>query len=99
MGRTYSLSRLVDDLEVLAGLEADRPAGGNAHLGSCAWIAAHAGLPGFYGEDTEAAQFDTVALGQSPLHGLEYGVNRGLCLDSGKSGTFDDTLNKILLNQ
>jgi hypothetical protein len=90
---------LVDEVEIFSGLEANGLSGGDADLGASARIAAHAGLSGFDGEDAEAAQLDTVALGQSPLHGFEDGVNGGLGLDPGKSGAFDDTLNEILLNQ
>ena len=80
---------LVENLQVFAGLEANCFAGGDGDLGAGARIATDAGFAGLYGEDAEAAQFDTVAIAERLLHGFEDSVYGGLCLGSGKAGALN----------
>ncbi len=89
---------LVDDVELLAGLEADGFAGCDGDFGAGAWIAAYAGLAGLYGKDAETAEFDAVAFDEALLHGFEDGVDCSFCFGPDQPGTFDDTLNEILLD-
>ena len=60
-------------LEVLAGLEADRPARRNPGLHASPRVAADAALAGLHLEDPEASQLDPFAFHQGVLHGLEDG--------------------------
>ncbi len=96
----YSLfpAVLVEELEVLAWLEADGLAGGDGDLGAGAGVAADAGLAGLDGEDAEAAELDAVAFGEGALHGFEDGVDGGLGLDAREPGAFDDPENEVLLD-
>ncbi len=93
------LSSLVEDLEILAGLEAHGLAGGNGDLGAGAGVAAYAGLAGLDGEDAEAAELDAVALAEGGLHGFKDGVHGGLGLGAGETGALDYSLDEILLDQ
>src|SRR5690606_1558276 len=63
---------LPDILEVLAGLEADGPAGRNADFLTSPRVAADAPLPGLHLEDAEPAQLDAVAALHGEPHGIEY---------------------------
>jgi hypothetical protein len=90
---------LIDELKVFAGLEADGLAGGDAHLGTGARVAADAGLSRLYGEHAKAAQLDAVTVGERGLHGLEDGIDGRLSLDAWKPCAFNDPLNEILLDQ
>jgi hypothetical protein len=88
----------VEEVEVLAGLEADGFAGDDADLGAGAGVATDAGLAGLDGEDTEAAQLDAVSGDHALLHAVEHGVDGGLGLGSWQAGAFDDLLNQILFD-
>jgi hypothetical protein len=84
---------LVERLEILAGLEANRLAGGDGDLGTCARIASYTGFAGLDGEDAEAAQLDTIAVAQSVLHRFKNSVHGGLCLRPWKACAFNYPLN------
>src|SRR5690349_19400590 len=62
--------------QVLAGLEADRLAGGNAHLGARAGVTADPLLARLHLEDAEPAQFDPLAAAHRFLHGVENRLDR-----------------------
>ena len=85
-------------MKLFARLEANCLARGNRNFSTCSGIAANAGFAWFYGEDTEAAQFDAVARDEGLLHAVEDGVNCRLCFGSRQSGTLNNPLYKILLN-
>jgi hypothetical protein len=89
---------LVHQVELFAGLEADGLAGCDGDLGTGAGIASDAGFAGFYREDAETAQFYTVTLPESGLHGVEDYVDSGFRFGARESCTFDHSLNQILLD-
>ena len=93
------LASLFEDVQVFSRLEADGLAGRDRDLGAGAGISSDAGLPGFDGEDPEAAQLDTIALGEGLLHGLEDGIDGRFGLGAYESGPFNDTLDEILFDQ
>ena len=89
---------LVDDVEFLAGLETYSLAGRDGDFGAGSRVAAYAGLAGLYSEDAKAAEFDAVALDQALFHRFEDGIDRRFGFGPDEPGTFDDTLNEILLD-
>lgn len=99
-GMTWvSRDALVEQVEVLAGFEADGFTGGDGDFGTGAGVAADAGFAGFDGEDAKAAQLDAVARGQRVLHRLKDGIDGGFRLDARQSGALYNTLNKVVLDQ
>jgi hypothetical protein len=90
---------LFENVEVFAGLEADGFAGGDGDLCAGAGVASDAGFTRLDGEDTEAAEFDAVALCEGLLHGFEDGVHGGLGLGSNQSCAFYHSLNEVLFDQ
>ncbi len=90
---------LVEEVKFFAGLEANRLAGSDADLGAGPGIAADAGLAGLDGEDAESPKFNAFAGDKGLLHALEDGIDGRLCLGPRESGTFNDSLNEILLDQ
>ena len=58
------LGGLFEDVEVFAGFEADRFAGGDGDFGAGAGVSADAGFAGLDGEDAESAELDAVAFGR-----------------------------------
>jgi len=85
-------------MQLFAGLEADRLAGGDGDLGTRSWVAAYAGLARFYGKNAESAKLNAVARDEGRLHALEDCVYCGLCFRSWQAGTLNNPLYKILLN-
>jgi hypothetical protein len=85
-------------MEFFAGFESDGFAGCDGDFGTSPGIAADACFTGFYGEDTEAPQLDTVACNEGLFHAVEDSVNRSLCFDTWQAGTLNNPLYKILLN-
>jgi hypothetical protein len=77
------LTKLIEDLEVFAGLEADGFARGDGDLGAGARVAADAGLAGLDSEDAEAAELDAVSFAEGGLHGFKDAVHGGLGLGAG----------------
>src|SRR5712692_6979124 len=90
---------LLQGLQLLARLEANRLARRDSHLGAGARVAANAGLAWTDVEDAEAAQFDTLALRQRPLHGFEHSLNShfGFCFRD--AGSVDHFVDNIELDQ
>src|ERR1035438_9186263 len=86
---------LLDRLQFLARLKANRFAGGNIDLGAGARVASNAGLARPHGEDAEAAQLDAIAARQRLLHALKYGFHRGFGLGLGDTGLGDDFVDQI----
>jgi len=100
--RRFEVARdrdLVQQVQLLAWLEADGFSWRDADLGAGSGIAPDAGLAGFDGENAEAAEFDSVAGYQRLFHALEDGIHGSFCLGPRKPGTFDDALDEILLDQ
>jgi hypothetical protein len=85
-------------MKFLAGLEADRLAGCDGHLGTGARVSSHASLAGLDGEDAEAAELDAITFYQALLHGFEDGVHGCFSLGANQSGTFYYSLNQILFD-
>ena len=86
-------------MKLLARLEADGLAGGDADLGAGPRIAADASLSGLDGEDAETAEFNPIAGHQCLLHAFEDGIDGSFRLGPGKPGPFNDALDEILLDQ
>jgi hypothetical protein len=93
------LCGLVHLVKVFARLEAYSLAGRDADLGASSRVAADAGFARLDGKDAEASQLDAFAGDQGLLHASKDGVDRTLRLRSGKSGTLDDPLDKVLFDQ
>lgn len=89
----------VECVEVFARFETDGAAWGDADFGSCARVAADAGFAGPDVEDSEAAEFYAVSLGERPFETFEYGFDGGLGFDAGQSGTLNYLMYDVLLNQ
>ena len=89
----------VDGVQFLAGLEADRFAGRDADLGSCAGIAADSGFAGADAEDAKPAQFDALTGCQSLLEALEDRIHCGFGLGARQTRALDDVMDDVLLNQ
>jgi hypothetical protein len=92
------LRRLVQQVELFTGLEADCLARSDGDFGAGARIAADAGFARLDGKDAEAAKFDAITGDKSLLHAFEDGVYRSLCFGSWQAGAFNNPLYKILLN-
>src|SRR5947209_11562391 len=85
-------------LQVLAGLEADRLAGGDGHLDAGLGIAPHALLAVAHLEDAEAAQLDPLAVAEGVLHGLDDGVDGLRRLHPGYVRDFRDAVDDVRLD-
>src|ERR1700681_1282041 len=85
-------------LQVLAGLEADRLAGGDGHLDAGLGIASHALLAVADLEDAEAAKLDALAVAESDLHGLDDGVDGLRRLHPGNVCDFRDAVDDVRLD-
>src|SRR5690242_6567236 len=90
--------RLIDGLQLLAGLEAHRLAGRDVHLGAGTRVTADAGLARAYVEDAKASQFNAVAVGKSFLHALKDGFHRQLGLGLGDAGLVDHFVDNVQLD-
>lgn len=90
---------LLEDVKILARLEAYSLARSDADLSPGTRIASDTCLAGLDGKNAKATQFDAFAFDETLFHRLEDGVDRGFRLGSNESSAFDDTLNEILLDQ
>src|SRR5450432_1502733 len=90
---------LLQRLQLLARLEADRLAGRDGNLGAGTRVAADAGLTGLYVEDAEAAQFNAVALFQRFLHGFKDRFHCHFGLSFGDAGPVHDLVDDVQLDQ
>ncbi len=97
--RRSKLLGLLQNVQIFAGLEADRFAGRDGDFGSGARVPAHAGLARFDGEDPETAEFDAIPFGERLLHGLENGIDGRLGLGTDEPGPFHHALDEILFDQ
>src|SRR5579883_31534 len=99
MNQRRSGAGLLQRLQLLAGLEAHGLSWGNRNLRAGARIAPDAGLARFDVEDAETPQFDAVALFESFLHRLEYGLHRHFGLRFRDAGPVDDLVDDVQLDQ
>lgn len=90
---------LLKRLEFLAGLEAHGFAGRDGDFCARTRIAADAGFTGFHGKDAEAAEFDPVAMFQSPFHFFKHGLHGHFGLGLGDTGLVDHFVDDIELDQ
>ena len=89
----------VEQVQFLAGLEADRFAGSDADLSPGPRIAPDARLARPDVEDPEAAQLDPLAIGERLLERLEYGIDGRLGLVALQAGTLNHLVNDVLFYQ
>jgi hypothetical protein len=89
----------MERVQLFAWLEADSFAGGYAHFGSGAGIAADTGFAGADTEDAKSAQFNALAGGQGLLQAFEDGIHRSLCLGSRETRALDYMMDDVLFNQ
>jgi hypothetical protein len=86
-------------VKFLTGLEPYGLAGSDADFGAGAGIAANAGFAGADVEDTKAAEFNSLPLGERALQSLEYRVDSGLGLIALQAGAFNHLVNDVLFYQ
>ena len=86
-------------MQLFTRLEADRFARGDGYLGAGSRIASDARLARTDIEDPKPPQLDPFAAGQSFLQALEDGVHSSLGLHARQTGTLDDVMDNVLLNQ
>ncbi len=91
--------RLLQGLQLLAGLKAHGLAGRNRDFGAGARVSANPGLTRLYVEYTEAAQLDSVALFEGLFHGFEDRLNGHFRFGLGNAGFIDNFVNDIQLDQ
>lgn len=84
--------------QVLAWLEADGLAGGNAHFRAGAGISTDAFLPWLHLEDPKAAQLYPLAAAHRFLHGIQNGLDGNHRPDAGDIGYPGDIINDIGLD-
>lgn len=90
---------LTEVVEVFAGLEPHGFAGGDADFCPGARVPSDAGFAWADVEDSESAQLDAVAGGESLLQAFKDGFDGGFGFDAGQSGTLDYLMYDVLLNQ
>jgi hypothetical protein len=86
-------------MQLLARLEANGFAGGNADLGAGTGVAANSGFTGADAENAKSAQFDALACGESLLETLEDHIHRGFSLGAGKARALDYMMDYVLFDQ
>lgn len=89
----------VEQMQFLAGLEADCFARRDTHLGAGTRIAPNAGFARPNIEDAEAAQFDSLPFGKRSFQGFEDRVHRRFSLIPLQPGTLNHLMNNVLFNQ
>ena len=90
---------LVQQVQFFARLETDGLSGSDADFSAGTGVSSNACFARLDVEDAKAAEFDAVVCSERLLHGFEDGVDGGFCLDAGQSGTVNDALNEVLLDQ
>ena len=90
---------LTEVVEVFAGLEPYGFSGGDADFCPGARVASDAGFTRADVEDSESAQLNAVAGGESLLQAFKDGFDGGFGFDAGQSGTLDYLMYDVLLNQ
>jgi len=88
----------IDGVKFFSGLKANSFTWRDADFGTRAGVSADTGFAGAHAEDTEAAKFDTIAVGQSFFESFENGVDGCLGLGAGKTGSFNYLVDNILFN-
>ena len=83
------MTELLEQVKLLAWLEAHGLSGSDGDLSPGARIAADSGLAGLDGEDAKASEFDAVATAQGLLHRFKNGVHGGFCLGPWKAGALN----------
>jgi flavin reductase (DIM6/NTAB) family NADH-FMN oxidoreductase RutF len=91
--------RLLQRLQLLAGLEPHRFSGRDGDFRSGTGIPADTRFTGLHIEDAEAAQLDSVAMLEGPFHRLENGFDGHFGLRLGDTGPADDFVDDIEFNQ
>lgn len=86
-------------MQFLSGFEADGVAGGYGDFCPGAGVAADAGFARTNAEYAEAAELDSVSFCEGVFEAFEDGVNGSLGLCARQSGSIDDVVDDILLNQ
>jgi len=86
-------------MQFLARLESNGLSGGDADLGSGAWVSADAGFAGADAEDAEAAQLNALTGSQGLLEALEDSIHRGFRLGAGQARALNHMMDDVLLNQ
>jgi len=92
-------TRLLQSLQFLAGLEADRLAGRNGYFRAGTRVTSDASFARTHIENTESAKLDALTLRQRPLHAFENGFHGHLGFGFGNTGFIDDFVDDIELNQ
>src|SRR5258705_11978523 len=85
-------------LQVLAGLEAHRLAGGDGHLDTGLGISSHALFAVADLKDSEAAKLDALAIAERDLHSLDDGVDGLRRLHPGYVCDFRDAVDDVRLD-
>jgi len=93
------LNKLVEQMKFFTRLEAYGFAGCDAYFGSGTRIPADSGLARAHVEHAKSTQFNPFPTGERLLHAVKDGVHGGFCLRPWQSRTFNDTLDKVLLDQ
>jgi hypothetical protein len=89
----------VEEVEFLAGFEADGFAGGNGDFGSGTRVAADAGLARAHVENAEAAQFYAITCSEGLLQAFKNCVDRCFRFIARQARTLDDVMDNILFYQ
>src|SRR5687768_13256525 len=90
--------RLPDVLQFLAGLEANRAAGRDAHFLAGPRVAADAALARLHLKDAKATQLNTFAALHRVTHGFEHSIDGQLGFDLGDIGHARDFVDDIDLD-
>jgi hypothetical protein len=86
-------------VQLFAWLEANGLSGRDSYFSAGAWITSYAGFTGLDSKNAKASQLNAIAFAERLFHGLEDGINGSFCLDAGKPGAFNNSLDEILLDQ
>jgi hypothetical protein len=89
----------VEQVEFLAGLEADGLAGSDADLSAGSRVAADPGLAGANIENTKTAKLNALTFGECPLEGLENSIDGGFGFVALQPGPFNHVVNDVLFYQ
>src|SRR6185295_10531285 len=90
---------LLQRLQLLAGLEANRLAGGNRDLRAGARVPADARLAGTHVEDAEAAQFNTFTAAEGALHAFENGFDGHLRFGLSYASAINNFVDNVQFDQ
>src|SRR5689334_4304790 len=91
--------QLLERLQLLAGLKADRFAGWNRYFRAGARVSANASLPRADIKDPKTSEFNPLAPAQRALHALENGFHGHLRLRLGDARPVDYSIDDVQFNQ